>query len=153
MQDDWCVEYVCNIPMHAYRISLNSSRPCSHTSHLDGAERNKPHPHTMHVCNYLRGHGSTVNCLIAWVVPEHAVKLVEIVIYDCPAVQYNWIRSIHNDFKYISHSFLLNLLGAKCAYLHGSVVTLIVPALELYPPSNSTHMLAHSELMIPMGRI
>ena len=27
MQDDWCVEYVCNILIHAYCISLNSSHP------------------------------------------------------------------------------------------------------------------------------
>ena len=107
----------------------------------------------MHVYNYLRGHGSTVNCSIARVVPEHAAKLVEIVIYDCPAVQYNLIWSIHNNHEHISHSFVLNLLGAKCAYLHGNVATLIAPALELYPPSNGTRMLAHSELIVPMGRI
>ena len=38
------------------------------------------------------------------------------------------------------------MLGVQCAYEHGSVAILIVPALDLFPPSNCTRMLAYSEI-------
>ena len=40
----------------------------------------------MHVRDYCGGHGSTVTCSITRITPQHAVKLVEIVIYDRSAV-------------------------------------------------------------------
>ena len=95
--------------------------------------------------DYLGGHGSTFNCSIAWVALQCASKLVEIVINDCPTVQYSWIRSIYHDQVQISRLFGLNLLRVQCTYKRGSVVISIVPALVLFLPSNST-MLAHSEI-------
>ena len=40
----------------------------------------------MHVHDYFGGRGSMFNCSIAQVAPQHAAKLVEIVIYDHSAV-------------------------------------------------------------------
>ena len=69
-----------------HHISLNS--PCSWIVPtliiwFELNEINPPlnSPCTMHVHDYLRGCGSTFNCLITQVVPQHAVKLVEIIVY------------------------------------------------------------------------
>ena len=51
-----------------------------------------------------------------------------------------------------SCSFGLNLLGAQCAHEHGSVAILIVFALVLFPLSNSTRILAHSEINNTCGK-
>ena len=111
---------------------LNSAPTCTMCVHDDLGER-----------------GSIYNCLIARVVPQYAVKLVEIVIYDHSTVQYSWIRLAHPDQVQISYSFRL-LDSARSAV---SAAILIVPALVLLPPSNCTCWLAHCEINSTRGSI
>ena len=105
----------------------------------------------MRVHDYLGGRGLTFNCSIArGVAPQHAAKLVEIVIYmyDRSIVQCGCIRSICHDKVQISCSFRLYLVGAQCTYKHGSVARLIVPTLVLFPPSNCTCISVYHEINV-----
>ena len=102
--------------------------------------------------DYLGGCGSPFNCSITLVVFQHAVELVEIIIYNRSTVQYSRIRSIYHDQVQISHLFGLSLLGVQCTYERGSVAILIVPALVLFPPSNCTRMIAHLEINSTHGK-
>ena len=63
-----------------------------------------------------------------------------------------WLESICHDQVQVSHLFRLNRLGAQCTYECGSVATLIVPALVLFPPSNCTHIIAHLEINSTHGK-
>ena len=123
-----------------YRISLNFPRTC----HQAWAEWNKSHPWIVPTpCTCMIFVVGVAQRSLVQIAPQCAAKLAEIVIYDHLAVQNSWI---YHDHEQISCSFWLNLLGAQCAYEQESVAIITVPALVLFPPSNYTCMLAHSEI-------
>ena len=99
-------------------------------------------PRAMCVRNYLGGCGSM------FIGPQHVAKLVEIIIYDRPTVDYSWIKSQSSaDFMFIwakSAKSTVCIWAQQCCDINCTR--------PCFVSTLSTCMLAHSEINSTCGK-